>query len=103
TAPARQAPAVVESKGSVTIRGIPGSSGVSPAHSPAAVRSKEAVTAASASTLTVQGPVPEQAPLHPWKRQSVNEVAESVTAFPVAKVPLQMAGHAMPKGSDWTE
>src|SRR5437867_12143638 len=60
---------------------------------------KVAATAVVAVSVSVQGPVPEQAPpLQPVKTDPAAGVAVMVTTLPSAKVDEQTTGHPMPGG-----
>ena len=59
---------------------------------------KLALALFAASIVTVQAPVPVQAPLQPVKVEPVAGVAVSVTAVVYPKVPLQVLPQLMPAG-----
>ena len=61
---------------------------------------KVAVTVASAFIATGQSPAPEQAPLHPSKRQPWSGVAESVTLVPSSNGAEQDDPQSIPAGDD---
>jgi hypothetical protein len=63
-----------------------------------AVLLKVAVTDWAALIVTVQLPVPVQAPLHPAKVEPVAGVSVRVTLAPLAKLALQVPGQVMPGG-----
>jgi phage tail protein X len=62
-----------------------------------------AVTALAAVMVTLQVPVPEQAPLQPAKVDPADAVAVRVTTVPLAKLALQVLGQVMPAGLLLTE
>ncbi len=64
-----------------------------------AVAVKVAVTVFAASSVTVQGPVPLQAPLQPVKVEPEAGVAVRVTTVPVAKDAEQVEPQLMPAGA----
>ena len=64
---------------------------------------KVAVTDCAEVMVTLQLPVPEQAPLHPAKVDPAAEVAVNVTTVPPAKLALQVLGQLMPAGVLVTE
>ena len=70
-------------------------SGVVP---PARLLSKVAVTACAADMVTVQVPVPLQAPDQPVKLEPLAGVALSVTLAPETKLAVQVAPQSMPDG-----
>ena len=57
-----------------------------------------AVTDCAALIVTVQLPVPVQAPLHPAKVEPAAALADKVTLVPLAKLALQVPGQLMPGG-----
>jgi hypothetical protein len=57
-----------------------------------------AVTAAAALIVTVHGPVPVQAPLHPVNAEPALGVAVSVTTVPLTKSALHVAPQSIPAG-----
>jgi hypothetical protein len=57
-----------------------------------------AVTVVSAASVTLQLPVPVQAPPHPLKRLPTSGVAVSVTLVPGANHAVHVEPHAMPLG-----
>ena len=59
---------------------------------------KVAVTDSAAFIVTVQLPVPVQAPLHPAKLEPGAALAARVTPVPPAKLALQVPGQLMPAG-----
>ena len=59
---------------------------------------KVAVTDCAEFMVTLQLPVPEQAPLHPAKVAPAAGVAVNVTTVPPAKFALQVPGQLMPAG-----
>jgi hypothetical protein len=59
---------------------------------------KVAVTAAAALIVTVHGPVPVQAPLHPVKAEPALGVAVRVTTVPLTKSALHVAPQLIPAG-----
>jgi hypothetical protein len=61
---------------------------------------KVAVTAASAASVTVQRPVPVQAPDQPPKVDDPPGRAVKVTTLPSAKPALQVPGQEMPAGEE---
>jgi hypothetical protein len=61
---------------------------------------KVAVTAASAESVTLQRPVPVQAPDQPPKMEAPPARAVSVTTLPSAKPALQVPGQEMPEGEE---
>ena len=64
---------------------------------------KVAVTDSAADIVTLQLPVPEQAPLQPAKVDPAAAVSVSITSVPLVKFALQVLGHAMPAGLLLTE
>ena len=58
------------------------------------------MTVASAFITTLQSPDPEQAPLHPSKRQPWSGVAESVTLVPSSNAAEQDDPQSIPAGDD---
>src|SRR5580704_4005986 len=64
---------------------------------------KVAVTALAAVMVTLQVPIPEQAPLQPAKVDPVAAVAVRVTTVPLLKLALQVLGQVMPAGLLLTE
>jgi len=65
---------------------------------PVTVLKKVAVTDCAAFIVTVQLPVPVQAPLHPAKLDPVAALATKVTLVPLGKFALQVPGQLMPVG-----
>lgn len=61
-----------------------------------------AVTDLAASMVTVQVPVPEQAPLQPTKTELAVGVAVRVTWVPASKVAEQVAPQLIPAGEEMT-
>lgn len=61
-----------------------------------------AVTDLAASIVTEQVPVPEQAPLHPAKRELADGVAVNVTEAPALKEAEQAAPQLIPAGEEVT-
>ncbi|MBP2671085.1 MAG: hypothetical protein H6Q85_1151, partial [candidate division NC10 bacterium] len=61
-----------------------------------------AVTLRDRLIVTVQVPVPVQAPLQPVKVEPVDAAAVILTLVPAVKAPLQLLLHAMPLGEDVT-
>jgi hypothetical protein len=61
---------------------------------------KVAVTAASAASVTLQRPVPVQAPDQPAKVELPPDRAVNVTTVPSAKPALQVPGQEMPAGEE---
>jgi hypothetical protein len=61
-----------------------------------------AVTLRARLIVTVQVPVPVQAPLQPVKEDPVVAAAVRVTVVPAMKAPLQLLLHAIPLGEDVT-
>jgi hypothetical protein len=62
------------------------------------VELKVAVTACAALMVTLQVPVPEQAPLHPANVEPVPATSVKVTTVPLLKLALQVLGQLMPLG-----
>src|SRR5579872_1093147 len=62
-----------------------------------------AVTALAADMVTLQVPVPEQAPLQPAKVDPAAAVSVRVTTVPLLKFALQVPGQVMPAGLLLTE
>jgi hypothetical protein len=62
-----------------------------------------AVTALAALMVTLQLPVPVQAPLQPAKVDPVAAVSVKVTTVPLVKLALQVLGQVMPAGLLLTE
>lgn len=65
--------------------------------------SKRAVTERLASVVSVQAPVPEQAPDQPANLDPAAGVAVSLTTVPKAKLWAQVAPHEIPGGLEVTE
>ena len=59
---------------------------------------KVAVTDCEALIVTVQMPVPEQAPLHPANVEPADGLAVKLTVEPLAKLALHVPGQLMPAG-----
>jgi hypothetical protein len=59
---------------------------------------KVAVTALAALMVTLQAPVPVQAPLQPAKVDPAAAVSVKVTTVPLAKLALQVLGQVIPLG-----
>ena len=59
---------------------------------------KVAVTLWSEFIVTLQVPVPLQAPPQPWKIEPFAGLAVSVTWVPVLKLAVQVDGHLIPAG-----
>ena len=77
---------------------VPTTSGLSVKPPPALV-AKLAVTTAAAPMVTLQAPVPVQAPLQPVKVEPVPGVAVNVTAVPLVNEAAQVAPQEMPAGA----
>jgi hypothetical protein len=61
-----------------------------------------AVTVVDSVNVTVQAPVPEQAPVQPLKVEPLAGMALRLTLVPLAKLSRQSLPHAMPAGVDVT-